>query len=123
MFPGAIRSRRAEKIDSTLKRSLRGAALHGARQPWRSAALQRPVWTRRDEEDSASSGADLPREESDIESANERETECNEAILRRGHLRLIDKCGLFMYNFFFLLKISRCGLFIGALYSPEITVY
>ena len=27
-----------------------------------------------------------------------------------------------MYNFFFLLKISRCGLFIGALYSPEITV-
>ena len=40
----------------------------------------------------------------------------------RGHLRLIDKCGLFMYNFFFLLKISRCGLFIGPLYSPEITV-
>ena len=40
----------------------------------------------------------------------------------RGHLRLIYKCGLFMYNFFFLLKISRCGLLIGALYSPEITV-
>ena len=102
---------------STPKRSL-----HGARQPWRSAALQRPVWTRHDEEDSASSRADLPREESDIESANERETECNEAILRRGHLRLIDKCGLFMYNFFFLLKISRCGLYIGAAYSPEFTV-
>ena len=95
-------------------------ARHGA--ALRSAALQRPVWTRRDEEDSASSRADLPREESDIESANERETECNAAILRRGHLRLIDKCGLFMYNFFFLLKISRCGLFIGALYSPEFTV-
>ena len=27
-----------------------------------------------------------------------------------------------MYNFFFLLKICRCGLFIGALYSPAITV-
>ena len=36
----------------------------------------------RDEEDSASSRADLPREESDIDSANERETECNEEILR-----------------------------------------
>ena len=71
VFPGAIRSRRAEKIDSTPKRSLHGAA-------WRSTALQRPVWTRRDEEDSASSRADLPREESDIERANERETECNE---------------------------------------------
>ena len=120
-------------------------------------------------------GADLPREESDIESANERETECNEewkpdvvpltedscphlpilggldvftvnvSIMgavefpcrliwpqrrecrlawpqSRGHLRLIDKRGLFMYNFFFLLKNSRCGLFIGALYSPGITV-
>ena len=41
---------------------------------------------------------------------------------RRGHLRLIDKCGLYMYTFFFLFKISWCGLYSGALYSPEITV-
>ena len=44
-------------------------------------------------------------------------------MFQQGHLRLIDKCGLFMYNFFFLLKISRCGLYIGVLYSPEFTVH
>ncbi|CAB1420046.1 unnamed protein product [Pleuronectes platessa] len=42
VFPGAIRSRQAEKIDSTPKRSL-----HGARQPWRSATLQPPASLRR----------------------------------------------------------------------------
>ncbi|CAB1412335.1 unnamed protein product [Pleuronectes platessa] len=38
VFPVAIRSRQAEKIDSTPKRSL-----HGARQPRRNATLQPPV--------------------------------------------------------------------------------
>ena len=69
---------RENRLDAETIASRRSAALHGARQPWSSAALQRPVWTRRDEEDSSSSRADLPREESDIESSNERETECNE---------------------------------------------
>ena len=39
VFPGAIQSRQAQEIDSMPKR-----LLHGARQPWRSAALQPPVW-------------------------------------------------------------------------------
>ncbi|CAB1438824.1 unnamed protein product [Pleuronectes platessa] len=38
VFPVAIRSRQAEKIDSTPKRSL-----HGARQPRHNATLQPPV--------------------------------------------------------------------------------
>ena len=63
------------RLDAETIASRRSVACSVAR---RSTALQRPVWTRRDEEDSASSRADLPREESDIESANERETECNE---------------------------------------------
>lgn len=42
--------------------------------------------------------------------------------LQRGHLRLIVKCGLYMYTFVFLSKFSRCGLNSGALNSPEITV-
>ena len=44
-------------------------------------------------------------------------------MLQRGHLRLIDKCGLYMYTFFFLSKFSWCGLYSGALNSPEITIH
>ncbi len=41
----------------------------------------------------------------------------------REHLWLIDKCGLCMYNIFYLFKISQCSLYSGALNSPKITVH
>ena len=41
---------------------------------------------------------------------------------RRGHLPHTDKCGLYMYNFFFPFKISWCGLYSGALNSLEFMV-
>ena len=43
-------------------------------------------------------------------------------MLQHEHLRLIDKCGLYMYKIFFLFKFSGCGLYSGALNSPKITV-
>ena len=39
------------------------------------------------------------------------------------HLRLIDMCGLFMSKIIIFEKFSGCGLYSGALNSPEITVH
>ncbi len=50
-------------------------------------------------------------------------------MLHIGHMRLIDKCGLYIYiyiyiyiHIFFLFKLSWCGLYSGALNSLNITV-
>ena len=133
VFPGAIRSRRAEKIDSTRKESDIESANEReteCNEEWKPDVV--PLT-----EDSGPhlpilGGLDVFTVNVSIMGAVEfpcrliwpQRRECRLAWPQsRGHLRLIDKRGLFMYNFFFLLKISRCGLFIGALYSPEITVH
>src|SRR4029434_6587127 len=38
------------------------------------------------------------------------------------HLRLRDMCGLFMLKIIIFEKFSGCGIYSGALNSPEITV-
>ena len=47
---------------------------------------------------------------------------CKYLMLQHENLRLIVKCGLYMYKIYFLFKFSWCSLYSAALNSARLTL-